>query len=42
MQGGLAWDKILKMVNESKAKRDPFAMMIGKLKLVILILEFHA
>lgn len=37
VQGGLGWDKIWKMINESKNNGDPFASMISKLKLVITV-----
>jgi len=46
VQGGLGWDKIWKMINESKSNGDPFASMITKLKLdidqvVILLKDPH-
>lgn len=37
VQGGLDWNKIWKMISESKAAGDPFASIISKLKLVKIL-----
>ena len=36
VQGGLSWDKIIKMINESRKAGDPLANIISRMKLVIL------
>jgi hypothetical protein len=37
MSGGISWDKIHKMINESKKEGDPLANMISEMDLVILL-----